>query len=77
MYLTGKFIDSGGQFSRERVGGLVDDYIANLRKLSTNQWTRILGRCGMQVKEDQVVPIANAPEMSRKRRTLYVASSNG
>jgi hypothetical protein len=72
---TGKHTDVG-QFSFERVGTVVDDYVTNSQKFSDRRWSRIMESCGAQVQQEEATSFSlNAPSMSQSRRQLYVPSS--
>ena len=72
---TGKR-DDVGQFSFERVGTVVDDYVTNSQKFSDRCWSRIMESCGAQVHQEEATSFSlNAPSMSQSRRQLYVPSS--
>ncbi|KAJ6448827.1 hypothetical protein C8R45DRAFT_1224605 [Mycena sanguinolenta] len=72
MYKTGEFVNDKMNFSRENVGALVDDYVANIKKFAGRKWGVILGLCGAAVNP---APTVSAPSMEVSRRTLYVSSS--
>ena len=74
MFTTGKRVKQG-QFSCEKVGDLMDDWIENSKNLTERRWNRILSKCGAQVEQERKVPILNAPAMARRRRNIYVPSS--
>jgi len=72
---TGERTDVG-QFSFERVGTIVDDYVTNSQKFSDRRWSRIMESCGAQIQREEAPPFnPNAPSMSQSRRQLYVPSS--
>ncbi|KAJ7735049.1 hypothetical protein B0H16DRAFT_135739 [Mycena metata] len=71
MYSTGEYVSDGQQFSRDNVGGLVDDYQNNIKNFSIRKWDHILKLCG---SVPQAGPVS-APSMSTSRRALYVTSS--
>jgi hypothetical protein len=73
MYTTGERVDIGN-FSREKVSDIVDDYVTSIKKLTKNRWQLIIASCGAQDEQDREVPI-NTPLMEQKRRVLYVPSS--
>lgn len=73
MHLTGVCVDAG-QFSREKVGQLVDDYAANTQRLSKRRWIQIEASCGI-VAESEHKPTVNMKVMQQQRRTLYIPSS--
>jgi hypothetical protein len=73
MYHSGERVNVG-QFSREMVGHMIEDYGANAKALSARRWSRIVDVIGIaQMTEDP--PRPDASTMQQKRRTLYVASS--
>ena len=73
MYHSGERVNVG-QFSREMVGHMIEDYGANAKALSERRWLRIMDIIGIaQITED--LPRPNASSMQQKRRTLYVTSS--
>ena len=73
MYTTSERIDIGN-FSREKVSDMVDDYITSIKKLTKNRWNQIMESCGAQGKQDCKAP-TNTPLMENKCRVLYVPSS--
>jgi hypothetical protein len=73
MYKTGKQEDIGN-YTREKMGGMIDDYIASAEGLSKRRWMRILESCGAQFQQDQDIRV-EAPSMERKRRILHEPSS--
>jgi len=64
-----------GQFSFNRVGTIVDDYVTNLQKFSDRRWSRIMESCGAQIQQEETTLHLNTPSMSQSRRQLYVPSS--
>jgi hypothetical protein len=73
MYHTGEYLNAG-QFSRELVGEMVDDYVANATIMSNRRWTKLIKICGGQgPKTEDRIPVSSS--MQTKRRTLYVLSS--
>ena len=75
MYHSGERVDVG-QFSRELVGDMIDDYVANATIMSKRRWTKLMDTCGAQgTAEDSHHPIPGSSSMQQKRRTLYVPSS--
>jgi hypothetical protein len=72
MYKSGVPTDVG-QFSRDKVGTLVDDYLANTTKLSSRRWERLMKICGVSNKE--LNPPLDTSAMQQDRRNLYVPSS--
>ena len=76
MYHTGERVNVG-QFSREMVGHMIDDYGANAKALSDRRWSKIMEIVGQaqNVVKDQR-PSPNAASMQQKRRILYIASSD-
>ena len=72
MYQTGLCIDVG-QFLREKVTSLVDDYMANTRKLSTKRWKLIMKSCG--VSGEDLNPPLTTVATQQNRRSLYIPSS--
>jgi len=72
MYQTGLCVDLG-QFSRDRVASLVDDYMANTRKLSPKRWKRIMKSCGAS-GEDLNPPLTTVATQ-QNRHSLYIPSS--
>jgi hypothetical protein len=73
MYHTGEQVDIG-PFSREKFGGMVEDYIKNIKDLTENRWRKIMESCGAQGEQDREVP-TNTFLMEKKRRVLYIPSS--
>jgi hypothetical protein len=73
MYHSGEHVDVG-QFSRELVGEMVDDYVANATIMSERRWAKLMDNCGALGPEDHH-PIPSSSSMQQKRRTLYVPSS--
>jgi len=74
MHKTGVFVDgASGQFSREKVGSIVDDYLANTGRLSSRHWERIMKVCG--VFSDEFSPGLDVPVLREDRRNLYIRSS--
>ena len=76
LFITGERAERGsiGNFSREKVGYLVDDYIQNAKIFSNRRWRSIEESCGLKVQQEQPVPL-NTSLMQDKRRTLYEPSS--
>jgi hypothetical protein len=72
MYKTGVLVE-GGQFSREKVGGIVGDYLNNTRVLSSHRWKCIMKNCG--VSHEELNPPIDTPVMRDDRRNLYAPSS--
>jgi len=72
MYQTGLCVDVG-QFSRQKVGSLVDDYMANTRQLSPKRWKLIMKSCGAS-SEDLNPPLTTVATQ-QNRRSLYIPSS--
>jgi hypothetical protein len=72
MYQTGLCIDLS-QFSCDRVASLVDNYMANTRKLSPKHWKQIMKSCGAS-SEDLNPPLTTVA-MQQNRRSLYILSS--
>jgi hypothetical protein len=74
MHHSGERVDVG-QFSRELVGDIVDDYMANAMILSKRRWAKLLKICSAQdpTKESRVTIPGSS--MHDKRRNLYVRSS--
>ncbi|KAH9959509.1 hypothetical protein BGW80DRAFT_1256435 [Lactifluus volemus] len=73
MYKTGKQEDIGN-YTREKMGGMIDDYIVSAEGLSKRRWMRILESCGAQFQQDQDIHV-EAPSMERKRQILHEPSS--
>lgn len=73
MHHSGECINIG-QFSRELVGGMIDDYVTNAEAVSPRRWTKLINICGGQGLRLQD-PIPSSSSMQQKRRTLYVRSS--
>jgi hypothetical protein len=73
MYKTGRQEDIGN-YTREKMGGMIDDYIVSAGGLSKRCWMRILESCGAQFQQDQDIRV-DAPSMERKRRILHEPSS--
>ena len=71
MYHTGECVNTG-QFSRELVGEMIDDYMAKAEIMSDRRWGKLIKICGGQGS-------ASRPEdtssMRQKRRNLYICSS--
>jgi len=74
MYHSGERVDVG-QFSRELVGEMVDDYMANATIMSERRWAKLMDACGAVVGPRDRHPIPSSSSMQQKRRTLYVPSS--
>jgi hypothetical protein len=76
MYASGVRANVG-KFSQEKVGEMVDDYVANATRLSDRRWRRIIGVCGAESENDGNAqhPPPSTPSMQNKRRVLYFASS--
>jgi hypothetical protein len=72
MFRTGSLVDSG-QFSREKVAHIVDDYSASTRALSSHHWDCIMESCG--VLDEEVNPPLDTLVMQEDRRNLYTPSS--
>jgi hypothetical protein len=73
MYHSGERVDVG-QFSREMVGSMIEEYAENAEAMSERRWSKILGICGIHnTPVDR--PIPSAPSMQQKRRHLYIPSS--
>jgi hypothetical protein len=77
MYTSGLRIESG-QFSNEMVGEMITDYGINARLLSNRRWSKLLHiiRVAQGYEDRQLAPNA-ASSMQRRRRMLYVRSSDG
>lgn len=73
MYHTGECVDVG-QFSRELVGEIIDDYAHNAAIMSQRRWANLMDICGAPDPEDRQ-PIPGSSSMQQRRRTLYVPSS--
>jgi hypothetical protein len=75
MYASGKCV-SVGKFSREKVGEMVNDYVANAARLSDRRWKRLIEMCGaVNESIEDTYPPPSAPSMKNKRRALYSCSS--
>jgi hypothetical protein len=76
LFITGERaeISSIGNFSREKVGHMVDDYVENAKKLSDCRWGLIEESCGLKIQQEQPA-LLNGPQMQEKRRALYMPSS--
>jgi hypothetical protein len=74
MYHSGERIDVG-QFSRELVGDIIDDYMTNATIMSKRRWAKLLDICGAQGSTKEGHPIPGSSSMQQKRRKLYVPSS--
>ena len=75
MYHTGEWREVG-QFSREKVGEMIDDYVVPLSKFSDRRWAKIMdacGACGDSSDGEHILPTAQS--MQDKRRMLYIRSS--
>jgi hypothetical protein len=72
MYQTGLCVDIS-QFSRDKVGSLVDDYMANTRKLSPKRWELIMKSC--RASSEDLNPPLTTVTMQQNRRSLYILSS--
>jgi len=72
MHHTGKHVNVG-QFLRELVGEMVDDYVANAEAMSEWCWATMMDLCGTQGTEDH--PILGSSSMQQKHCMLYVPSS--
>jgi hypothetical protein len=73
MYRTGERLDIG-QFSRELVGEMIDDYVHCATIMSQRRWANLMDICGARDPEDRQ-PIPGSSSMQQRRRTLYVPSS--
>ncbi|KAJ6526084.1 hypothetical protein B0H19DRAFT_1275936 [Mycena capillaripes] len=71
MFLSGTFVRNDDAFSRDNVGDIVDDYIANALAFPEHRWERIMARCGIK----KAAPAAAAAALDTKRRSLYTPSS--
>jgi hypothetical protein len=71
MYHTGECVNTG-QFSRELVGEMIDNYMANAKIMSDCHWGKLIKICSGQGS-------ASRPEdtssMHQKRCNLYIRSS--
>jgi hypothetical protein len=75
MYHSGERKDVG-QFSREKVGEMIDDYVVPLSKFSDRRWTKIMDACGVYgIERENESFLPAAQSMQNKRRTLYNPSS--
>jgi hypothetical protein len=76
MYHSGSR-NNVGQFLREIVGDIVDDYVANAKIMSPRRWAQLLRRCGVQDPTKAFRPAVQVPgsSMQQKCRKLYVCSS--
>lgn len=74
MYITGERVNVG-QFSREMVGGMIEDYVTNAKEISPRRWAQIMRAIGAVQTPEADRPTPNAPTMAQKRRVLYVRSS--
>ena len=72
MYKSGVPTDVG-QFSREKVGTLVNDYLANTAKLTSRCWEHLMETC--RVSNEELNPPLDTSVMQQDRRNLYVPSS--
>ena len=72
MYKSGVPSDVG-QFSRDKVGTLIDDYLVNTAKLTSRRWEHLMETCG--VSNEELNPPLNTSAMQQDRRNLYVPSS--
>jgi hypothetical protein len=75
MYHSGEHKDVG-QFSRDKVGDMIDDYMVPASELSDRRWTTILEKCGSYSNEsDDEYAGPSAQSMQNSRRALYTPSS--
>jgi len=75
MYHSGERKDVG-QFSREKVGDMIDDYMVSASELSERRWTRIFEKCGAHGDDSEDEYAApSAYTMQNSRRALYTPSS--
>ncbi|KAJ6472153.1 hypothetical protein C8R47DRAFT_1200007 [Mycena vitilis] len=72
MFLSGTFVRDEDAFSRDVVGDMVDDYIANALEFPVHRWEQTMERCGAAKK---AAPTTSALSVGNRRRSLYVASS--
>lgn len=75
MYHSGEHKDVG-QFSRDKVGEMIDDYMVPASELSDRRWTMILEKCGAHGNEsdDDEYAGPSAQSMHSSRRALYTPS---
>ena len=65
-----------GQFSREKIGDMIDDYMVPASNLSDQRWTTILEICGTNDNEsDGKYGGPSAESMQNSHRALYTPSS--
>jgi hypothetical protein len=75
MFRSGERVDVG-QFSRELVGEMIDDYVANATIMTNRRWTQLMDTCGVQDPDNlNHRPVPGSSSMQQKRHTLYVPSS--
>ncbi|KAJ7219595.1 hypothetical protein GGX14DRAFT_390112 [Mycena pura] len=74
MYTTGQLAEEAPQFSQDNVGGVVEDYLDNIKRFSDRKWVTIMQLCGVPSKADETLAVAS-PSLQARRRTLYVPSS--
>jgi hypothetical protein len=74
MYVSGERVDVG-QFSRELVGDMIDDYVANATIMSERRWAKLMDACGAPGPAEDPLLIPSSSSMQQRRRTLYVPSS--
>ena len=76
LFTTGKHanINSISNFSCEKVGQIVNDYVTNAKKLSNCCWWSIEESCGLKIQQEQPI-LLNAPLMQEKCHAPYQPSS--
>ncbi|KAJ7202084.1 hypothetical protein GGX14DRAFT_399658 [Mycena pura] len=74
MYTTGQLAEEAPQFSQDNVGGVVEEYLDNIKRFSDRKWTAILQLCGVPSKAAET-PAAAGPSLQAHRRILYTPSS--
>jgi hypothetical protein len=65
MYKSGVPTDVG-QFSHDKVGTLVDDYLVNTAKLTSCRWEHLMETCG--VSNEELNPPLDTSVMQQDRR---------
>jgi hypothetical protein len=59
LYTTGECakISSIGNFSHEKVGHIVNNYVTNAKRLSNHCWQSIEESCGIKIQQEQPIPL--------------------
>ena len=74
MYQTGLCVYVS-QFTCDRVASLVDDYMANTRKLTPKCWELIMKSC--RASREDLNPPLTTVATQQNRHSLYIPSSPG